>query len=53
LAFTDVVKAYDNINRQEILKALQRTNVSEGINICDKCKTIKIIDGKTSEFPDV
>jgi hypothetical protein len=44
----------NNIRKEEeleILGALQRADVSEGIkNICDKCKILKIIDGRTYEI---
>jgi hypothetical protein len=52
LALTDIGKAYDDKNRQEILKVLHRTHVSKGIiktkNIYGECENM-VINGKKSE----
>jgi hypothetical protein len=49
LAFTDLEKAYDNINRQEIWKVLHRANLSKGLRERKEhlCQTRKnIMDSK-------
>jgi hypothetical protein len=54
LAFVDLEKVYDSINRQEIWKLLDRANVSKGLigrikKIYDKCENSRVADSKKSE----
>jgi hypothetical protein len=51
LAFIDIEKEYDSINRQEIWKVFQRANASKGPmgrikNMFDKCENSVVVEGR-------